>query len=101
MRISDRDTTPVSRPDTWAPGKDAAGTDEKPWPGSGDACGPEPVPADGMRMVEVLGEISDPGVKPVTGVDPRLVFECGRLGVRSGVAGALGEGDADSTTHIR
>jgi len=41
-------------------------------------------------------------LEPVAGVEPPpLVLECGWLGVRSGVAGALGEGDADSTTHIR
>jgi hypothetical protein len=37
----------------------------------------------------------------VAGVEPTLVFAFGRLGVRRGVAGALGDGEADSTTHMR
>lgn len=99
LRMSVRDTTPVSRPDRWAPGNAAAGTDGKLWPGNGDDGGPEAAPGAETKTVdEARGEIS---VGVIDGVAPPLVFECDWLGVRSGVAGALGEGDANSTSHMR
>jgi len=43
------------------------------------------------------------GVAPAVAVetDGTEGVKTGWLGCRSGVAGALGDGDADSTTHIR
>lgn len=73
LRISVRETTPVRRPERLAPGRAEAGT--LCW----TCCG--------------RGE---GGVEPEPGIrtDPPV-------GARSGVAGAEGEGEADSTTHMR
>jgi hypothetical protein len=71
FRMSVSDTTPLKRPERWAPGNEAAGTEVNTAPGTGD-CGFE----------------LDPG-GTIT------------VGARRGVAGAEGEGDADSTIHIR
>jgi hypothetical protein len=81
----------------------AAGGDEKVWLGEGD-CGPDSPPPLGTNTVGV-----EPGLIPVpapvdvavAGVEPTLVLVVGKVGARSGVAGALGEGEADSTTHMR
>jgi hypothetical protein len=80
----------------------AAGTEEKVWPGSGD-CGVEP-PAVGTSTVADdpgLATVPWPVTVAVAGSEPTLVLAFGRLGVKRGVAGALGDGDADSTTHMR
>ncbi len=55
LRISVSETTPVNRPERWAPGRAAAGTaDENPGLGSGD-CGTDVVPeAWGIRTVGVM-----------------------------------------------
>lgn len=73
FRMSVSEMTPVRRPERWAPGMAAAGTTLCTWVGRGD-CGTEPEP--GTSTVEVVG-------------------------ANKGVAGADGDGDADSTTHIR
>lgn len=73
LRMSVRDTTPLKRPERLAPGRAEAGTLCWACWGSGEG-GAEPGP--GTRT-----EPPD--------------------GARSGVAGAEGEGDADSTTHMR
>jgi len=75
-----------------APGSAELGTAAMVWPGSGD-CGPVAILVGGMRMVGVEAGAFPGGA--VVGVGT------GKLGVRRGVAGALGEGDADSTTHMR
>lgn len=91
LRISVSDTTPVNRPDNLAPGNAAAGTEA----GSG-LCGPvEMAVPDGTTTLG-LGLIPVAGETGMTGG-----AMTGWLGARRGVAGALGEGDADSTTHMR
>jgi hypothetical protein len=74
FRISVREMTPVKRPEIRAPGKEAAETAGKTPDREGDAG------------FEDAGE-------------EWTAWEID--GVASGVAGAEGEGDADSTTHIR
>lgn len=74
FRISVREMTPVKRPDIRAPGREAAET-----------AGKTPV-REGDAGFEDAGE---------------ECTACAMDGVASGVAGAVGEGDADSTTHIR
>jgi hypothetical protein len=71
FRMSVSEITPVNRPDKRAPGRDAAGT----------------VPN------------ADPGRRGDSGAEPRLGART--VGASSGVAGADGDGDADSTTHMR
>ena len=71
FRMSVRVMTPMRRPDRWEPGREEVDTgDEGNWPAKRDDC----------EVDDVLG---------VTTVGPS-----------SGVAGAEGDGDADSTTHI-
>lgn len=68
LRTSVSDTTPVSRPDRWAPGNAAAGTEEKLWPGRGDCWGADTAPGVGTSTVdEVRGDIS--GGPPGVGAD--------------------------------
>jgi len=73
FRISVRDTTPVNRPEIRAPGRAEAETGNAP-------------------LIE-----GDAGFDPGGGTRTAWVIE----GVANGVAGADGEGEADSTTHIR
>ena len=103
FRISVNDTTPVSRPESPAPGSAEAGTEENgPWvdgdwgvdvvmaPGGGTTTVAEP----GVGLPVLPGE--------VIGGDSVGVERGGKLDACSkGVAGALGDGEADSTTHIR
>lgn len=72
LRISVREITPLSLPDIRAPIMAEAGTAE---PGCGDG---------GAALGAAAG--GPPGKPP---------------GPVNGVAGAVGEGDADSTTHMR
>lgn len=65
--ISEREITPVNRPEIRAPGKAAA---------------------------ETAGKEGDGGTDPPSGWTIEALC-------KEGVAGADGEGDADSTTHIR
>lgn len=76
LRMSVRETTPVRRPDIWAPGSADAGTlcCVVPWRGTGDG-----------------------GVEPVPGTITVLLL----VGDKSGVAGEDGDGEGDSTTHMR
>jgi len=100
LRISVSDTTPVRRPDRCAPGRAAAGTAALAGMGKGD-CGPDPVLDAGISTVV------SPDVVAVRCSE--LPDELGLLtvggdtwvGVSSGVAGADGEGEADSTIHMR
>jgi hypothetical protein len=82
LSTSVMDTTPVKRPDRREPGKPPGTTVPKFWPGSGD-CGVDVLPVGGRMTVPSGGGLA------------------GWMGWRSGVAGALGEGEADSTTHLR
>lgn len=104
FRMSVRDTTPVKRPDTWAPGIAAAGGDEKLWLVARGECGADSPPEVGTSTVGVeqgLMPVPCPVEVVVAEAKPALELEFGRLGVRSGVEGPLGDGDADSTTHMR
>ncbi len=86
FRMSVMDTTPVRQPDRRAPGRPLGRTAvEKVWFGSGD--GGAGALAAGGGMITVLGG--------------GLLRPAGWLACSSGVAGALGEGEADSTTHMR
>ena len=76
FRTSVRDITPVKRPDMRAPGSAEAET---------AVTGKTPA-SDG-----------EAGCDPKAGANVAWVID----GVARGVAGADGEGDADSTTHIR
>lgn len=76
FKISVNEMTPVRRPEIRAPGRAAADTAE---------AGKPPL---------ILGET---GMEPGVGGFPAYVIE----GVERGVAGFDGDGDADSTTHIR
>ena len=92
------DTTPVKRPDRLEPGKpEGTAPVVKFWPGSGD-CGAEEL-VEGRMTVPVGGGLA---VLLVPVDDVRGGPE-GWIGWRRGVAGALGEGEgeADSTTHMR
>ena len=95
FKISVMDTTPVSRPDSRAPGKPLGMTVVvKVWLGSGDG-GVGALAGDGGITTLPDGEgLSTPAVGASGG-------PAGWLGWRSGVAGALGDGEADSTTHMR
>ena len=99
------DTTPVRRPDRRAPGRPLGMTVVvKVWLGSGDCGAGAGALAGGGGMITVLaldeegggGLATTPVVVVGAGWGP-----AGWLGWRSGVAGALGEGEADSTTHMR
>lgn len=79
LRMSVRDMTPVSLPDMRAPIMAAAGTDGALW---GEGGAPAPL------LLEGAGGAGPPAVTKLPGP------------VR-GVAGVLGEGDADSTIHMR
>jgi hypothetical protein len=68
----------------------------KVWFGRGD-CGAEALAGGGMMTVLVGGGL--PTLVP--GVGGGGGCPAGWLGWSRGVAGALGEGDADSTTHMR
>lgn len=74
LSTSVSDITPVSRPDNLVPGRAAADTAGKEVENDGDA---------GVELLEYDR------------------FACVREGVASGVAGVEGEGEGDSTTHIR
>lgn len=74
--MSVREMTPERRPDMRAPGRAAAET------------------ADAGKLPLMLGEI---GLEPGVGGLPAYVME----GAARGVAGCEGDGEADSTTHIR
>jgi len=92
--MSVRDTTPVRRPDSRAPGRPLGITVVvKLWLGSGD-CGAVVLAGGGMMTVLAGGGLPTPD--PEVGSGPG-----GWLGWSRGVAGALGDGDADSTTHMR
>lgn len=104
FRISVSETTPVRRPERLAPGITAAGTEVKlavtpDGNGNGD-CGAEPVLAVGIRIVvsPVVVAARLPVRLPVGPAGP---VETLGTGASSGVAGADGDGEADSTTHIR
>lgn len=89
------ETTPVSRPDRRAPGKPLGITVVmKLWFGSGD-CGAGALAGGGMMTVLTGGGL------PTAGPEGGGAGPAGWLGWRRGVAGALGEGEADSTTHMR
>jgi hypothetical protein len=96
--MSVMDTTPVRRPESRAPGM-PPGTPAKFWPGSGD-CGVEELLNGGMMTVGG-GEVVPPPVPPEVGGGAAAVVAAGLLGCSRGVAGALGDGEADSTTHMR
>lgn len=93
FRMSVSDTTPERRPDICDPGSAALGTADMLWPGRGD-CGPDDVVDAGMRTVGVGGDAA-PTAPAIAGVG------IGWVAWRRGVAGALGDGDADSAIHIR
>lgn len=111
--------TPVSRPLKCAPGSAAAGTDcdgvktgvdmgsgevgAEPWtaaPGPGCVA-----PPDGVMTVAPNDGDAPPGGAELVfaaALPPPLKVLVGvPMGPSSGVAGALGEGLADSTTHMR
>lgn len=102
LRISVNDTTPVNRPDSPAPGSAEAGTEENGPCVEGD-WGVDVVIAPGGGTTTVAEPGAGLPVLPpgeVTGGDN--VERGGKLDADSkGVAGALGDGEADSTTHIR
>ena len=101
FRMSVNDTTPVKRPDSPAPGSAEAGTEVN-GPCAGGDWGVDVVMAPGGGTTTA----ADPGAGlpalpgEATGGDN--VERGGKLEACSkGVAGALGDGEADSTTHIR
>lgn len=109
--------TPVSFPDKCAPGSAAAGTEddgEKTDVGSGRGLGGAEdwfAPAvmivaemDGELLPAVAVIIGPPDVELlIASADPPPLATAvvAPTGPRSGVAGALGLGEADSTTHMR
>lgn len=95
FKMSVMDTTPVSRPDSRAPGSPLGMTVVvKVWLGSGEG-GAGALAGDGGMTT-----LPD-GVGPSTPVVGANGAPAGWLGWSSGVAGALGDGEADSTTHMR
>lgn len=120
FKMSVRETTPVSLPERCAPGSAAAGTED-----DGEKMGLESGSGDGgaedwlwlvlmdvcMTVAEVDGEAPPvPAVAVAPDVELRIASaEPPALalavvvptGPRRGVAGALGLGEADSTTHMR
>ena len=117
FKTSVSETTPVSRPDKWAPGIAAAGTDTD----TGERVGEEPEgvsidpcagPAEeGVRTVDSRrSPLPDP-LRPrvrllALGDREWLCLDAdepcpGFVGERSGVWGADGDGDGASTTHMR
>lgn len=124
FKISVSEITPVSFPDRCAPGSAAAGTEddgEKTAVGSGSGLGGAEdwfAPPAGVAVVaETDGELLPaPAVvvvaAAVVGPDMELLIASADppplattvvvpTGPRRGVAGALGLGEADSTTHMR
>jgi hypothetical protein len=94
--MSVMDTTPVRRPERCAPGRPLGITVVvNVWLASGD-CGADALVGGGIITV------ADGGGLPTATVDEEEdEGPTGWLGWRRGVAGALGDGDADSTTHMR
>lgn len=101
FRISVNDTTPVNRPDSPAPGSAEAGTDVNGPCVDGD-WGVDVVMAPGGGTTTVADPEAGLPVLPGEATGGDNVERGGKLDACSkGVAGALGDGEADSTTHIR
>jgi len=124
FRISVSEMTPVKRPLKCAPGSAAAGTDcdgEKTagdmgcgedgadvWIATPPGCVAPPgagviivAPCDGDAPPPIGGTAPDAAPVFALAVPPPPKMFDAASGPRRGVAGALGEGLADSTTHIR
>lgn len=118
LRMSVSDITPVSLPDRCAPGSAAAGTED-----DGEKMGVDKGRGEGgaddwllsplvMTVAETDGDTPPPRFGLVTGPELELLMASAEppplalavvapTGPRRGVAGALGLGEADSTTHMR
>jgi hypothetical protein len=97
FRMSVNDTTPDSLPEIFDPGREPLGTG----PGSGD-WGVVAILGGGMMMAEVGGELVPVSATEVAARGGAVVaLTDGSLAWRRGVAGVLGEGEAESTIHMR
>lgn len=117
FKMSVSEITPVSLPDRCAPGSAAAGTEDE-----AEKMGVESGKGDGgaedCMFCPLVNTVADtdgdppPAAATVVGPDVELLMASAEppalavavvvpTGPRRGVAGALGLGEADSTTHIR